>query len=78
MTYANRMHYIGGFDSNMRHGKGKLIWPDGREYYGHWIQDKRSGEGYFTSKNGVKRKEVWLDGKRLHQADEGEQVSKSK
>ena len=34
------------------HGKGKLIWADGKEYIGDFIEDKRSGEGSFKWKDG--------------------------
>jgi hypothetical protein len=35
------------------HGKGHLIWPDGKEYIGEFIDDKRHGHGIFK----------WTDGR---------------
>ena len=29
------------------HGKGELIWPDGRRYDGEYVDDKKQGYGIF-------------------------------
>ena len=29
-------------------GKGKFVWPDGREYVGYYKNDKKEGHGIFT------------------------------
>lgn len=29
------------------HGKGKITWPDGREYEGDYVDDKKHGYGVF-------------------------------
>ena len=29
------------------HGKGKIAWPDGREYEGDYVDDKKHGYGVF-------------------------------
>ena len=32
--------YEGEWQSEMRHGYGKQVWPDGAEYEGQWVNDK--------------------------------------
>ena len=29
------------------HGQGEFKWPDGRKYYGQYINDKKQGNGIF-------------------------------
>ena len=53
MIYADGKQYIGQFESDFRHGKGKIIWADGQEYDGSWVAGKQSGEGYYTDTGGV-------------------------
>ena len=35
-------------DTNKRHGKGVIIYKNGRVYEGDWIDDKRQGRGSFA------------------------------
>lgn len=28
-------------------GKGEFVWPDGRKYIGHYVEDKKHGFGEF-------------------------------
>jgi len=44
-------------------GKGHLKWPDGREYDGSFLDDKRHGEGTFTWKDGRQYTGNWKEGK---------------
>lgn len=44
-------------------GKGHLKWPDGREYDGQFLDDKRHGEGTFTWKDGRQYTGSWKEGK---------------
>ena len=45
------------------HGKGHLWWPDGKEYYGDFLEDKRHGTGKFKWKDGREYEGDWLKGK---------------
>ena len=36
----------------MRHGKGKMTWPDGASYQGDWQYNQACGEGTFTHTSG--------------------------
>ena len=52
--WADGKQYIGDMAADVRHGEGKFIWPDGREFEGSWVDGKQFGIGYFSDKNGVK------------------------
>jgi hypothetical protein len=45
------------------HGKGHLIWPDGKEYIGDFVEDKRHGHGKFKWKDGREYEGQWQKGK---------------
>ncbi len=45
------------------HGKGKLVWVDGRSYDGEYEYDKKYGYGTFTWPDGRKYSGYWKDGK---------------
>ena len=45
------------------HGKGILIWPDGKEYTGDFYEDKRHGFGKFKWKDGREYEGEWVKGK---------------
>ena len=45
------------------HGKGVLIWNDGKRYDGEFKNDKRQGKGVFTWKDGRVYDGEWADGK---------------
>lgn len=36
------------------HGKGKNIWPDGKEYSGDWVNNLMEGDGNFNFADGRK------------------------
>ena len=48
----------------MRHGYGIYRWPDGREYYGQWKENKKDGYGYHKGSNGVDDYSQWKNSKR--------------
>ena len=37
----------------MKEGKGKYFWPDGKQYFGQFSQDKKEGIGKY----------IWNDGR---------------
>jgi len=39
-----------------RHGEGRFIWKDKREYEGAWANGKQSGIGYYMNVKGEKKK----------------------
>lgn len=45
------------------HGKGKIIWPDGKSYVGDYEDDKKHGEGTFEWPDGRKYIGSWKNGK---------------
>jgi len=47
------------------HGKGTLLWPDGRKYEGEFVNDKRTGKAIFHWGDGRMYEGDFLDGK-LH------------
>ena len=54
-SYASRtifMKVLG--NNNMRHGKGRIIQPDGDIYEGDWVNDKMHGRGTYHYTDGLK------------------------
>lgn len=45
------------------HGKGELIWKDGRKYIGNYENDKKHGQGEFHWSDGRIYKGEWAHGK---------------
>lgn len=45
------------------HGRGTLIWRDGKRYEGNFVNDKREGHGIFRWKDGRVYEGEWKDGK---------------
>lgn len=43
--YEKGETYLGQYHNGMRHGKGRMVWPDGTVYEGQWISNKRHGKG---------------------------------
>ena len=44
-------------------GRGKFIWPDGREYIGDYKNDKKEGHGVLTWPDGRKYDGSWKNGR---------------
>lgn len=42
-----------------------LSYGDGRVYEGYWIYGKQHGEGFYTNKDGEKKRGQWEKGKRV-------------
>lgn len=69
--------YIGEKKNGVPHGKGKMVWFDGKEYDGEWKNGKRHGKGTMIYRDGrefvgdwvndeeVKGREIDADGKGL-------------
>lgn len=47
-------------DNKIRNGLGKMEYKNGDIYEGHWENDKKHGEGEFTSENFTYRG-VWFE-----------------
>lgn len=45
------------------HGKGDFNWPDGKQYSGDYVEDKKEGYGIFKWSDGKQYKGYWKDGK---------------
>jgi hypothetical protein len=39
----DKKSYVGQWLNNKMHGEGHLTWPDGKQYIGHFDEDKRQG-----------------------------------
>ena len=58
--------YLGSFKDDLKHGKGKLIYNEGEEYYeGEFTNGKMTGYGFYKWANNNTYKGQFLDGK-LH------------
>ncbi|XP_052061456.1 MORN repeat-containing protein 1-like isoform X2 [Mytilus californianus] len=44
--------YDGGYQSNMRHGEGRMVYANGDRYEGYWVADKRHGPGVLHCADG--------------------------
>ena len=44
------------------HGRGVFTWPDGRNYEGDYVEDKKEGQGAFTWPDGRKFDGGWKNG----------------
>lgn len=45
------------------HGRGTLVWSDGKKYEGDFVDDKREGKGTFTWPDGRQYRGDWRGGK---------------
>jgi hypothetical protein len=50
--------YIGSYADGKKHGKGKLILPNGEEYFGRWVDGKIDGEVQYKDSKGHKNKKI--------------------
>jgi len=47
---------------SQKEGYGKLSWPDGRLYEGHFAGGEMHGQGVMTAADGTKKEGVWKRG----------------
>lgn len=52
------------------HGKGQIIWQDGRKYTGEYEDDKKHGKGIFEWSDGRKYIGTWISGTLIHVYDQ--------
>ncbi|KPI84569.1 hypothetical protein ABL78_6385 [Leptomonas seymouri] len=52
--------YSGEWFRNMRHGHGRMVYPDGSRYIGRWVSGKRSGIGRYVYRDGSSYDGMWL------------------
>ncbi|KPA73385.1 hypothetical protein ABB37_09934 [Leptomonas pyrrhocoris] len=52
--------YTGEWFRNMRHGHGRMVYPDGSRYIGRWVHGKRSGVGRYVYRDGSSYDGSWL------------------
>ena len=45
------------------HGKGRMVWPDGRSYFGDFYLDQRQGYGEYFFNDGSNYKGEFVDNK---------------
>ena len=55
-TYNDGSIYNGFFENGIKNGEGFIEFPDGKKYYGNWVNDELYGNGYLITNN--KRIEV--------------------
>lgn len=61
-TYNNMKKYAGEFLADKKHGKGTLIYPDGRHLVGNWVKGHIEGKAFYEFPDGTKKKCVWKKG----------------
>ena len=59
----NNEKYTGEWCGDKRHGKGKLVLPDGSVYEGYWNDNKANFFGRLQNKAGDIYEGEWLDEK---------------
>lgn len=52
--------YCGEWMRNLRHGYGRMVYPDGSRYLGYWVNGKRSGEGRYVYPDGSSYDGSWI------------------
>ncbi|CAJ1016778.1 putative MORN repeat [Leishmania utingensis] len=52
--------YCGEWFRNMRHGYGRMVYPDGSRYIGWWVHGKRSGKGRYVYADGSSYDGTWV------------------
>ncbi|AYU76014.1 Phosphatidylinositol 4-phosphate 5-kinase, putative [Leishmania donovani] len=52
--------YCGEWFRNMRHGYGRMVYPDGSRYLGRWVHGKRSGKGRYVYADGSSYDGAWV------------------
>lgn len=55
--------YVGQLKNNLKHGRGKLFWPDGSIYEGQWDNDISTGRGRLIHADGDYYEGEWSNSK---------------
>ena len=55
-TYEDGTKFIGTFIDGYKNGEGCIIFPDGKKYFGNWLNDDLYGNGYLL--DGKKKIEI--------------------
>ena len=63
LTSADGYRYEGEWRDNLKHGRGKCVFPNGDEYEGEFELDKAAGQGVFTRPNGNRYEGSYRDDK---------------
>ena len=50
-TYSDGTKYNGYFENGLKNGEGFIEFPDGKQYYGNWLNDESYGNGYLINGN---------------------------
>jgi len=56
LTYEDGTIYNGSFEKGLKNGEGCIEFPDGKKYYGNWVNNELYGNGYLV--NGNEKTEV--------------------
>lgn len=49
--YKDGSTYEGNYKNGLKHGLGKYTWPNGKVFYGSWLNNKLHGNGYYLLDN---------------------------
>lgn len=52
--------YCGQWSRNLRHGYGRMVYPDGSRYLGRWVRGTRSGVGRYVYADGSSYDGAWV------------------
>ncbi|KAK7197856.1 Phosphatidylinositol 4-phosphate 5-kinase [Novymonas esmeraldas] len=52
--------YCGEWHRNLRHGYGRMVYPDGSRYLGRWVHGRRSGKGRYVYADGSSYDGTWV------------------
>ncbi|CCW61300.1 unnamed protein product [Phytomonas sp. EM1] len=52
--------YCGEWLKNLRHGYGRMVYPDGSRYLGHWANDSKNGQGRYIYVDGSTYDGMWV------------------
>lgn len=61
--WSNGQRYDGEFNSKSQsHGRGSMVYANGRHYEGQWLKDHRHGHGIMTYPDGTRYEGQWREG----------------
>jgi len=55
--------FKGKWQNSVIHGLGKYSWPEGRDYSGQYVYDRKDGFGTFVWADGRKYEGTWRQGR---------------